>query len=65
MENNGKQRSKAQILLIVVVITVLGVLVAVAVQELLFRKTIVAVTSAVGVVSGMVAATQLMRKSQK
>lgn len=49
-------------LLIVAGITVLAVLVTTGVQLLLFGKTVVAVTTAVGVVTGMAAAWQLTRK---
>ena len=65
MEGTKKQRSLAMTLLIVVGITVAAVLVWAGVQVLLFGKTVTAVTSAVGVVAGMGAASQLRTKSKK
>lgn len=62
MEKSENQRSMALTLLIVAGITVLAVLVTTGVQLLLFGKTVVAVTTAVGVVTGMAAAWQLTRK---
>ena len=62
MERSKNQRSMAVTLLIVVGITVVGVLVATGVQLLIFGKVNGAVSSAVGVVTGMVAARQFTRK---
>jgi hypothetical protein len=52
-------------LLIVVGVTVAAVLVTVGVQVLLTGKTVTAVSSAVGVVTGIVMARQLMLKSKE
>ena len=60
-----KKRSMAVTLLIVVGVTIVGVLISAGVQVLLFGKTVTAVTSAVGVVFGMVAARQLTLKSKE
>lgn len=62
MDRSGNQRSMAVTLLIVAGVTVLAVLVCAGVQILLFGKTVTAVTTAVGVVTGMAAARQLTRK---
>ena len=62
MEKQQKERSILSILLIVVGVTLIGVLAAFGVQLLLFGKTVVSVTSAVGVVSGVTTAAQLSRK---
>lgn len=61
----SKRRSTAVNLLIVVGVTVAAVLVSVGVQVLLTGKTVTAVSSAVGVVTGMVMARQLMLKSKE
>ena len=60
-----KKRSMAVTLLIVVGVTIVGVLISAGVQVLLFGKTVTPVTSAVGVVFGMVAARQLTLKSKE
>jgi len=65
MEKTEHRRSMAVTLLIVTGVTVLAVLVTTGVQLLLFGKTIVPVTTAVGVVIGMGAARQLTRKPEK
>ena len=62
---DSKKRSMAVTLLIVVGVTIVGVLISAGVQVLLFGKTVTAVTSAVGVVFGMVAARQLSLKSKE
>jgi len=61
----SKKRSMAVNLLIVVGVTVAAVLVSAGVQVLLTGKTVPAVSSAVGVVTGMVMARQLMLKSKE
>lgn len=65
MEDSKKQRSMAVTLLIVVGITVLAVLVCTGVQLLIFGKNVTAVSTAVGVVTGMAAARQFTRKQAK
>jgi hypothetical protein len=62
---DSKKRSMAVTLLIVVGITIVGVLISAGIQVLLFGKTVTAVSSAVGVVFGMVAARQLTLKSKE
>jgi hypothetical protein len=62
MEKSKKPRSMALTLLIVAGITVLAVLVSAGVQILVFGKTVTAVTTAVGVVTGMAAAWHMTRK---
>jgi len=56
------QRSMAVTLLMVCAITVLAVLVSTGLQLLIFGKNLAAVSTAVGVVTGMGAARQLTRK---